>query len=73
MACQPPSAMDLLKPKNSLRGTTASVLGIVATFVMLGLLGWLYFPQVLTYLDGKYYQSFWMSHQPTYTSVLIPS
>lgn len=64
--------LDRTTARSPLRGTTSSIPGLLGTLLMIGLLLWLYIPEIIYYLAGKYYQSNFEIQQPPYTRIDIP-
>lgn len=64
--------IDRTTARSALRGTTSSIPGLLGTLLMVGLLLWLYIPEIIYYLAGKYFQSNFEIQQPPYTRINIP-
>lgn len=65
--------IDRTTARSSLGSTFSSVPGLIGTLIMVGLLLWLYVPEIMFYLAGKYYQSIFEIQEPPYTRINIPN
>lgn len=65
-------SLDRTSARSAFLGNTASVVGVVGTLVLVGLMLWLYVPEFISYLTGKYYQSNFEVQQSIFTRVNIP-
>ena len=64
--------IDRLSAKSVLRPHTSSICGMMGTFILIGVMFWLFIPTISFYLAGMYYQSMFQVQQTPYYSMNIP-
>lgn len=64
--------LDRTAARTVLRGTTASVCGMIGSFIVIAMMLWIHIPGIKHHFEGKYYQSTFQLQQPSYTRLVIP-